>query len=585
MPARLTRTALGAAAVAAVAVVPIAPLLRAGFMYDDTTLIRDNAWMHRWHGVLDVWTHPYWPTVGPDRLGLYRPLHVALLTTVWNLGGGTALAFHLYTLALAGCAAVAVWWMLRRATSAGAAFAGALIFASHPLHVEAVASAANSAELLVALATIALVALLWRRDAMSRGRWTLVALAAVAALLSKESGLLSLPVALVTVWGWRAAENREATSAPQQWRDVVRRDARGLLLAAAGLAAALVARRLVLGAAVTRTSIAAQGMPEPAGARIEMMLALWPRLASMLVWPSSLAPYYGPTLVPAHRLAVALLAAACLASAGALAVLAARRGDRRPLVALAWLVLSYLPASNLLVATGQIMSDRTLYGASIGTALAAAWLVEVATPRARRVLWLAVAALVLHGVGTSTTYAFAWRTHRALWTRLIAMEPAEHLGYKLLGMDARARGEQARAVMLLAQARAMAPADRQIRFEYAQALYATGRHAEAAAELGRLLRDRDVRDEPGTVGLYLDAVGRSRGAQAVVDAAHPLLGSASGAAAALYAAVALERLGRPAAADSMYGVGLRIAPGDTALLARRDALRRTTTPAAGYKGR
>jgi hypothetical protein len=48
--------------------------------------------------------------------------------------------------------------------------------------------------------------------------------------------------------------------------------------------------------------------------------------------------------------------------------------------------------------------------------------------------------------------------------------------------------------------------------------------------------------------------------------------------AALYVGVADEQLGRFAAADSAYGVGLRAQPTDSLLHARRAALERRAAP-------
>ena len=101
--------------------------------------------------------------------------------------------------------------------------------------------------------------------------------------------------------------------------------------------------------------------------------------------------------------------------------------------------------------------------------------------------------------------------------------PTEYRGYQLLGIDAREHGDTARALPLLARAFAMEPRDRRVRFEYGQVLYSTARYADAVAVLAPLLRDGDVRREPAFVAMYLEAVGRSRGAEGVVAAGTPLL--------------------------------------------------------------
>ena len=196
--------------VALAAVLPLLPTLRAAFVYDDTTIIRDNTLLRGWEALSRVWSAPYWPTSGADVSGLYRPLHVALLAVVWNVGGGAPRPFHLYALALYAVVVVVLWRMLRRSVGVTAAALGALWFATHPLHVETVASVANTAELLVVLFTLALTWLLslpvdWASTTDRRfGEWRVAIGAAAltaAAVLSKESGLLALPVAAITVWG------------------------------------------------------------------------------------------------------------------------------------------------------------------------------------------------------------------------------------------------------------------------------------------------------------------------------------------------------------------------------------------------
>ena len=568
--------------VALSAVLPLLPTLRAAFVYDDTTIIRDNTLLRGWGALARVWSAPYWPTTGADVSGLYRPLHVALLAVVWNLGGGAARPFHVYALALYALVVVVFWRMLRRGVGDTSALLGALWFATHPLHVEAVASVANTAELLVVLCTTALVWLLSRRlssdEAPAHGRggaWRVAVGAAAltaAAVLSKESGLLALPVAALTVWGW-------TPPADPPRRIDLRRHAVVLLACGAALAGALAARTAVLGAPVARVSIAAPGLDVLApGQRILAMSSLWPRIAEMIVWPGALSPYYGPTVLPAQRGALATLAVLSAIALVTLVAVVARRGDRRPLVALAWIALTYLPASNLLTATGQLVADRTLFGATAGAAMGLAWAID-RVPRRARVALVAVCALAIgRDALASARYAVAWTTHRTLWERLVEASPTEYRGYQLLGIDARERGDLARALPLLARAFAMEPRDRRVRFEYGQVLYATGRHEHAAQVLAPLLANGDVRSEPQFVAMYLDAVGRARGAESVVAAGTPLLRSESAPTAAVFVGAALEQLGRLDAADSVYGAGLRAAPRDSVLLARRASVERRLAP-------
>lgn len=562
-----------ALALVVLAIGPLLPTLRAPFVYDDTTIIRDNVFLRGWSAILHVWSQPYWPTEGVDALGLYRPLHMALLATVWNLTGGSARAMHFYALMLAALATLGVWWMLRRGVGAGAALVGAAWFATQPLHVEAIASIANSSELVMVICTVALVWAIGSLEptpADARRDWLRalgIGLLAAAAIGAKESGLLSVPLAALTVWGWRRNEQ------PETLGTFVRRNMRAWVAALIGVAIVLVARVVVLGAPVSHGSIAAQGLSSLSGPeRVTVMLSLWPRIVGMLAWPTALSPFYGPSIFPAHRSGLALLSGAIVIAVAAICVVMARRGDRRPLVALGWVMLTYFPASNLLAATGQILSDRTLFGATVGVAFAIAWGLDRLPQFGRRLAMVIIALVIGRAMLVGTHYAIAWTSHRSLWLRLAESQPNEHLSYKLLGMDARARGDTARALELLERAFAMAPADRQLRFEVGQAMYSAGRFGPAANTLAPLLKDGDARAEPGFIALYLDAVGRAAGPEAVVRAASSLLHSETASVAALFLGVALEQLGRPQAADSAYAIGLEHSSADSALLARRAAL-------------
>ncbi len=566
---------IGAAALLVLAVVPLLPTLRAAFVYDDTTIIRDNVLLRGWGALAHVWGQPYWPSDALTTLGLYRPLHIALLAIIWNVTGGGALWFHLYALLLAMVTVFAVSYILRRGVGMMAALVGAAWFATHPVHVEAVASVANTSELLVTLCTALLVRILGRTAVPGEAsrdmqRALLVGLLSAAALAAKESGLLSLPLAALTVWGWQRTGARSTPLAT-----FARENARAWSAGFIGIVAVLLARLVVLGAPVSPGSIAAQGISGLSGwERVIAMMSLWPRIATMLAWPSSLSPFYGPTIFPEHAGGLALLSGLVVLASAVIAIALARRGERRPFVALAWVALTYFPASNLAAATGQILSDRTLFGASVGAALAIAWALDMLPTLGRRVAAVLLAIVILRGAVMSAHYAVAWTSHRALWTHLAEVAPNEHLSYKLLGMDARARGDTARALPLLERAFAMAPADRQIRFELGQVQYATGRYAAAARTLAPLLMDGDARAERGFVALYLDAVGRAGGPTSVVRAAAPLMHSGSAPVAALFMGIAQEQLGNRDGADSAYVAGLRRSAGDSALLVRWMALHR-----------
>src|SRR5437867_11712968 len=132
---------------------------------------------------------------------MYRPLALASYAFDWQLGGA-AWWFHAVNVAWHAGASVAVAWLAQRWTGEPrssergerAALAAGLLFAVHPVHVEAVANIVGRAELMAALFAILCVYAALAKD---RLWWSAAALAA--GLLSKENAVVA--PALI-VWGW-----------------------------------------------------------------------------------------------------------------------------------------------------------------------------------------------------------------------------------------------------------------------------------------------------------------------------------------------------------------------------------------------
>src|SRR2546421_3384128 len=92
------------------------------------------------HSVSPAWSafdEPYWPT--PSGGEYYRPLTILSYAVDWTLSGGRAGWLHLMNALWHGLVCVLVVLVLERWLSPAAAAAGGLIFALHPVHVEAVA--------------------------------------------------------------------------------------------------------------------------------------------------------------------------------------------------------------------------------------------------------------------------------------------------------------------------------------------------------------------------------------------------------------------------------------------------------------
>ena len=190
--------------------------VRFPFVYDDVQIIRDNATLHSLAGWREILTQ----TRGGHYL--YRAITELDFAVAWALGGGRPALFHAVNVLLHGAVTALVYLVARGGLGPVGAGAAALVFAVHPVHVEAVAGAVGAAELLAALFTL-VAALAYRTDGRlaatapgdrRRGLTSFGTLAAVGlALASKESAFAAPGVLLLMDW-WEGRRTGETLTEP-----------------------------------------------------------------------------------------------------------------------------------------------------------------------------------------------------------------------------------------------------------------------------------------------------------------------------------------------------------------------------------
>ena len=133
----------------------------------------------------------------------------------------------------------------------------------------------------------------------------------------------------------------------------------------------------------------------------------------------------------------------------------AKRGDRRPVVAIGWVVLAYLAASNILIPTGQLLAERTLFCASVGVAMLAAWALaqtERASLTEQRAAVSVAAALTILGTYGTIVRVPVWSSEERLFRSGIEFDPAAFYPYQMLARAAGRHGDNARGLVLLGEA-------------------------------------------------------------------------------------------------------------------------------------
>jgi tetratricopeptide (TPR) repeat protein len=392
------------------------PSLRNGFVYDDERYVLLNPLLGSWswENLRAILTQSYF--------GNFHPLHHLAIALQHAAFGVEPMGWHAVSLALHALnAALLVRLLLRLGISAAVAWAGAALFAVHPVQAESVAWVSEQKNLLSLLFT--LLSLDLYLTARGGGRLLGSVLAFAAALASKVSAIGLIPVLLFI------ERFPPATLGPARGRSLLR-----------------LLPFVVLGGLWANLGILAHGEAGfihayPGGSLGVAVLSIGPVLvayAKNLLWPSGLAAAYD--LPPATEMPAALVAGAWLAIGAALLVAArAGRGRERSVgLGVLWSAAFLLPVLNL-VPIGTLMNDRYLYASlcAVGPLAAAALLTALrarARGRAARTFAAgAVGVLLLALAAGAFVRAGVWRNEERLWVDAVSKSPRSAVARYNLG--------------------------------------------------------------------------------------------------------------------------------------------------------
>jgi hypothetical protein len=445
-------------AVTACAVVVHLGALWNRFAFDDLYLVVLNPLVHSPSGAWRAFAEPYWP--GNLTGSLYRPLTIATFALDWAVG--PAAWFHAVNLAWHAAATAALAALATRWAGWQAGLVAGLVFAVHPVHVEAVANVVGRNELMAGLFT-----LLGVYAALVRGSVGWSAAAFALGILSKENAAVG--PALVA-WGWMAGV------APRPPR---RRVAAFLATWVAGGALYAGLRWAVLHPYVGFNAVAPVFLEESAVTQRLTAVAALADVARLLLLPAHLAADYSPDQRTAVRAPLDprfLLGLACAALWAALVVLARRRGRRVESFGLGWIGIALLPVANLLVPIGILVAERTLYLPSAGLALAAgAWLRDL--PRRRLALLLGF--VVVAGGARTAVRVPVWRDSRTATLSLLEDAPRSYRSWDYAGWQFLLAGHAERALEAFLRAGSIYPRDARVALAAADAAISLGRQGVA----------------------------------------------------------------------------------------------------------
>jgi protein O-mannosyl-transferase len=417
----------GSAAVFLAVVALFFPTLRGGFVYDSIAQVLYSDYIHtpsHWGDVLTL------RVVGQDELDRNRPLHLASLMLDAAIWKKEPFGYRLTNVLLHALNASLLFAFLtialqRRTTTAAAAssppvvslFAafGALLFALHPLVVEAVAEPSNREDLLVLLPMLIGLLAIAAPIRSPRAINAALVICSFFAVLAKESGI-AVPL-VFAVAAWLFGRLRQCRV--------------GLIGGVAAVGAFLAVSYLLRPEASGIFTRA----PAPLGPDLWSLLAMqsrvWALQLSQIVWPWNLSAHYPPQALAGFTVPLALAMIVAAVVAAFLLV----RVNRLTALGAAIFVFGLLPASNF-VSQYHPIADRYLYMPLAGVGLLAAVALVNLFPampnKSSRTLLVAVCVFLL-----SLEYAanlrrqMIWQQPATLWTDVLRQFPRSsqaHIG-------------------------------------------------------------------------------------------------------------------------------------------------------------
>lgn len=371
----------------------------------------------------------------------YRPL-ARLSFVIDGLSGPSPMVSHSINIFLHGVVSSLLFIVvLKVVKDPAASFAGAVLFAVHPVNSETVAMVATRNNLLSGLFVLLSIVLLFRFIEHKRKIYgCLTGIFIFLALLCKETAIAILP--LIPVMGMvlsKQAGHLDNLLAEVADFSFMKRcgmvycrfkTSAGNWLIPFAAASAAVILYLPLRYYVIKNSAVTMEIWNGLFSRLAANLTMLPEYFSLLLWPHRLAPHYLVPQLSENRLLVILF---WLGFMYLLYRLFRMGITPATSVGMLWMLFFWLPMSGLVAFPSARLADRYLYLPMMGLALVLASLLS-SVPVAQRKIVMACFVVVFLLFGARTVVRnMDWKDNYSLFSKMVAYYPNNPKGHHNLG--------------------------------------------------------------------------------------------------------------------------------------------------------
>lgn len=378
-------------------------------LWEDGVLVLDNRLIRDTGNLGRLFSPAFWSSYHLTTSKDYRPVSFSTFIIDNAVFGGSVQIHRGGNIILYGVTSVLLYLLVNLLSSSRKiALAAALLFASHPVHVEAVVWLKNRSELLATLfMLVALIAFI-KMCLSGKMRTPLLAASLVAfilALLSKESALV-LPIILCAVLFFLRREGRTG--------------AKAAVLVPYLLSSGAFYLFKTLAIPQGRMDDALSYLPAPYS-RIALAVETIGSYIRLLLLPAGLSVQH---VSPAIGQAMdgGFLLSLSITFIFLIALIVSLRRRRFLALALAWVMICLLPLSNIIfMFPGRPVAEQRLFFPSVGMAMAlASFLASAGGARQRRVT---LAVIVICYGALTIDRNMDWSDGRKIMERALAVSP------------------------------------------------------------------------------------------------------------------------------------------------------------------